>query len=246
MTAWFNVSPETYVLLKEQADIASVEEKMPGVVMSYLKDRVEEGVYNIGFQPLTDIHLNPDIPLGLAPVGNPDYVYILGLIGLFVLIIAGVNYTTLSIGQSLKRRKEVGIRKVLGAMKGSLIRQYISESWLITLLAMILSIALAYFSLPIFNELTGADVNLSFEPWHILLYVGLTIVVGMLAGIYPALILSGLRIVHILSGHHSPSESAHHSEGDGCISVCHYRISDHFYPDYESSTQLYAVQRSGL
>ena len=204
LTAWFNVSPETYLLLKEGTTIESVEAKTQDVIMSYLNEHVQKGEYQMGFQPLTDIHLNPDIPLGLAPVGNPSYVYILGLIGLIVLLTSGVNYATLAIGQSLKRRKEVGVRKVLGALKGSLVRQYLSESWVVAFLAMTASIGLTYLTLPIFNELTGADVILEFEAWHLLLYAGLIALVGLMAGLYPAIILSGLKIVHILSGRYAP------------------------------------------
>ncbi len=207
LNAWFNVSVETYILLKDQTNIESAEAKVQDVVMSYLGDEVQRGEYQIGFQPLTDIHLNPDIPAGLAPVGNPSYVYILGLIGLIVLITAGVNYATLSIGQSLRRRKEVGIRKVMGAMKSSLVGQYLAESWLVTFIALLISLGLAYSILPIFNSLTQADIELTFQPWQLLFYLGLVLIVGFLAGIYPALILSGLKISNILSGHKAPKRA---------------------------------------
>jgi putative ABC transport system permease protein len=192
LTSWFSVSPETYVLVKENASIKSVEAGIPNMVKSYLKERVEEGVYNIGFQPLTDIHLNPEIPLGKAPVGNPRYVSILAIISILVLVTAGINYATLSIGQSLKRSKEVGVRKVMGAFRASLINQYLSESIIITFFAVVLGIVLTHISLPIFNELTGADVTIAFEPWHILLYAGLVLIIGIASGIYPALVLSRL------------------------------------------------------
>lgn len=213
LNAWFNVFAETYVLIKDQSSIETVESKVPDVVMSYLEEEVEPGEYQIGFQPLTDIHLNPDIPAGLAPVGNPSYVYILGLIGLIVLITAGVNYATLSIGQSLRRRKEVGIRKVMGAMKGTLIGQYLAESWLVTFIALLISLGLAYMILPVFNNLTQADIDLSFQSWHIPFYLGLVLLVGFLAGIYPALILSGLKISHILSGSKAPKRAFYIRKG---------------------------------
>jgi putative ABC transport system permease protein len=205
--AWFNVVAETYILLKEGTAIENVAAKVPDVVMSYLGNEVAPGEYQIGFQPLTDIHLNPDVPAGIAPVGNPRYAYILGLIGLIVLITAGVNYATLSIGQSLRRRKEVGIRKVMGAMKSTLIGQYLAESWLVTLLALLISLGLAHAILPVFNTLTQADIDLSFQLWHLPFYLGLVLVVGFLAGIYPALILSGLNITHILSGSKAPKRA---------------------------------------
>jgi len=208
LTAWFNVNQETYVLVKENAGIKTVEAGIPTVVMSYLKGRVDEGVYNIGFQPLTDIHLNPEIPVGMEPIGNPRYVSILAIISILVLVTAGVNYATLSIGQSLKRSKEVGVRKVMGALKSSLINQYLSESVIITFFAVIIGIFLTHLTLPIFNELTGADVNLAFESWHLLLYAGLVMLIGIASGIYPALVLSRLRVISILKGN-SQSNSKH-------------------------------------
>jgi putative ABC transport system permease protein len=211
--AWFNVAAENYILLKKQTEIESVEAKVPDVVMSYLGDEVEPGEYQIGFQPLTDIHLNTDMPAGIAPVGNPRYAYILGLIGLIVLITAGVNYATLSIGQSLRRRKEVGIRKVMGAIKSTLIGQYLAESWLVALLALLISLGLAHAILPVFNSLTQADIDLSFQVWHIPFFLGLVLLVGFLAGIYPALILSGLKISHILSGSKAPKRAFYIRKG---------------------------------
>jgi putative ABC transport system permease protein len=200
LTAWFNVSPETYVLIKDKTDIKTIESGIPSMVKSYLKERVEEGVYNIGFQPLTDIHLNPAIPVGIEAIGNPRYVSILAIISILVLVTAGVNYATLSIGQSLKRSKEVGVRKVLGALRGSLIKQYLSESVIIAFFAVIIGIILTHVALPVFNELTGAQVNISFELWHLLLYTGLIFIIGIASGIYPALALSSLRVISILKG----------------------------------------------
>ncbi|MDN5201953.1 ABC transporter permease [Fulvivirgaceae bacterium BMA10] len=213
MKAWFNVSQETYVLVGENSHISAVEEKIPDVVMGYLKGSVEEGVYNIGFQPLTDIHLNPDIPLGIAPVGNRDYVYILAVISVLVLVIACINYTTLSVGQSLKRSKEVGVRKVMGAFKSSLINQYLSESLVIAFFATVIGIALANLLLPIFNDLTNADVKLGFELWHIILYLGLVLIIGISSGIYPAFILSRLRITAILKGNNQASRNHYIRKG---------------------------------
>ncbi len=200
MNAWFSVSPETYVLVAQQASIETVEKQIPEMVMGYLKERVEPGVYNIGFQPLTDIHLNGDIPSGIAPVGNKDSVYILGIISMLVLVIACINYTTLSIGQSLKRSKEVGIRKVMGAFRSSLINQYISESLLIALFATLGGFILARLSVPLFNEITGANIILDFEPWHIAMYLGLALLIGFASGIYPAFVLSRLNVSAILKG----------------------------------------------
>ncbi|MEO9967411.1 MAG: ABC transporter permease [Reichenbachiella sp.] len=210
-TAWFSIIPETYVLLSKDANISSVESKMQDVVLSqmggktYGEAEIKRNQYNIGFQPLTDIHLNPDIPLGYAPVSNPQYVMILGAIGLLVLIMACVNYTTLSAGQSLKRSREVGMRKVLGAARGTLVYQYLSESLLLALVAMGIGTALTIFLIPTFNALTGTEIFFQFEWWHLGIYLLIGLAIGTLAGAYPALIISAFKTIHILKGGSQPT-----------------------------------------
>lgn len=201
--AWFNVGPETYVLLRPEAEIETVEAKIQEVVMGYLAERVNPGEYQVGFQQLTDIHLNPDVPAGIAPVGNRDYVYILAIISVLVLIIACINYTSLTVGKSIKRSKEVGVRKVMGAFKPTLIQQYLTESLVIAFFAIGLGVGLAYLLLPWFNQLAQVQVSLSFEPWHLLLYLSLVLVVGVASGIYPAFVLARQKITQILKGTHA-------------------------------------------
>ena len=204
---WFSVGVETYLLLNEGATIEPVIASVDDVVMGYLGDAVDEGVYQIKFQALTDIHLNSDVPYGIVPVGNRQYVYILAVISVLVLIIAGINYTTLSVGQSLKRSKEVGIRKVMGAFKSSLVQQYLTESVLIAFFALLIGVSLAYALVPTFNSLTQAEVVLDFAPWHLLLFLGLILVIGLSSGIYPAFVLARLRITAILKGNSQPKRN---------------------------------------
>lgn len=200
MKAWFNIVPETYVLINEESSVESMESRVQDVVMSYLEGSVERDVYQIGFQPLTDIHLNPDIPLGFAPVGNPQYVSILGFVGVLVLIIACINYTTLSAGQSIKRSKEVGVRKVLGAPRRGLIGQYLSESILLSQVAMLLGTLAAILLIPTFNILAGVSLVYVFKWWHLGLYLIISLSIGLLAGGYPAIVISGFKIINILRG----------------------------------------------
>ncbi len=152
-------------------------------------------------------HLNQEIPPGIAPVGNPTYVYILGSISLLVLIIACINYTTLTIGQSLKRSREVGVRKVMGAAKGSLINQYLVESLIVAFIAMFIGATVTYLALPTFNFLTGADVVLNFEAWHLVLYAGIAFCIGLASGLYPAFMLSSLNPISILKGNNQPNRN---------------------------------------
>ncbi|MEQ9301864.1 MAG: ABC transporter permease [Cyclobacteriaceae bacterium] len=205
--AWFSIIPETYVLLKDQATIATVESKMQDVVLSQMGDAndgpMPRDQYNIGFQPLTDIHLNPAIPLGFAPVSNPQYVFILGAIGLLVLVIACINYTTLAAGQSLKRAKEVGVRKVLGAARSTLVYQYLTESIVLALMAMLIGILITLALIPTFNVLTGSELLYSFDWSHFAIFLSAGLVIGLVAGAYPALVISGFNVIGILKGNKS-------------------------------------------
>lgn len=198
LSAWTSVSPETYVLIRDNASIRSVEASSQDVIMQYLADEVNRDEYTVGFQALTDIHLNPDIPAGIAPVSNPVYIYILGIIGLLVLTIACINYTTLSVGQSIKRAREVGLRKIMGAAKTSLVAQYLSESILLVFLSMGIGTLLAIVCIPTFNRLSGADLVYVFEWWHLIFFILIGLIIGILAGIYPALILTNTRIMQIM------------------------------------------------
>lgn len=203
-TAWFNIIPETYVLLKENTNISDIENKTQDVILSmaitYAGTALERDQYQIGFQPLTDIHLNPEIPLGTAPVGNPQYVMILGAIGLLVLIMACVNYTTLSAGQSLKRSKEVGMRKVLGASRSTLVYQYLSESLVLAIAAMTIGTIVTYFLIPTFNALTSTEIFFQFEWWHVGVYLLIGLIIGFVAGTYPALIITAFKTIKIING----------------------------------------------
>ncbi len=198
MTGWMSIGPETYVLVKENASIQSVEDKSQDVLMSYLGEDFERDQYTVGFQPLTDIHLNPEIPRGIAPVSNPTYVYILGIIGFLVLLIACVNYTTLSIGKSIKRAKEVGMRKILGAGKKLLVGQYLTESILVALVSMIVGTVIAILSIPTFNQLTGVSLVYAFAWWHVGLFLLIGVLIGTLAGLYPSFVLTNTRIMAIM------------------------------------------------
>lgn len=208
LQAWFNISPETFVLLKENTTQAAVEAKFPEMINQVLGDQVEEGQYVLGIQPLEDIHLNPDFPAASYPVGNPNYVYVLATIGLLVLIMACINYTTLSTGQSIKRAKEVGIRKVVGAQKGGLIWQYLSESILITACATLVGVGLAHLLLPTFNQLAGTQIKIPVDAQSIGIYLAIVFLVGIATGLYPAFVLSNLKLIAIIRGGKSGGRSA--------------------------------------
>jgi putative ABC transport system permease protein len=200
-SAWFNINPETYVLLREGVAATTVTDKFPSVFKTILgEEDFKQSQYAPGLQPLTSIHLDPSYPAGLAPVSNPRYAYILSAIALLILFVACINFVTLSVGRSLKRAKEVGIRKVVGAARQQLIAQFIGEAVLVTFIAMVLGVAASYLCLPVFNELSGKQLVF---PWNGLMLgvVGsLLLIIGLIAGSYPAFFLSGFRPITILKG----------------------------------------------
>lgn len=198
--AWFNISAETYVLLKKGTDVKAAEAKLPVMIQTVLADMVEEGQFQLGMQTLEQIHLDPTYPAGILPVGNPKYIYVLGTIGLLVLVMACINYTTLSTGQSIKRSKEVGVRKVVGAQRNGLVLHFLSESVLIAFLATIVGVLISYLLLPIFNSLADTQLVMPFDLASIGLYIVIALGVGLLTGIYPAFILSKLKLISVLRG----------------------------------------------
>lgn len=199
-SSWFNVTPETYVLIREGADVTTLESKFPSLFQTILGDKYEKSKYFVGLQPLTDIHLNPAFPQGNAPVSDPRYSYIMVGVALMILILASINFVTLSIGQTLKRSLEVGVRKVMGAARRQLIVQFIGESVLTTTVALVFGTALAGLSIPLFNHLSGKMLTLTADEFTIVSALSLLIIVGIVAGSYPAFVLSNFKPIAVLKG----------------------------------------------
>ncbi|MCB0433089.1 MAG: FtsX-like permease family protein, partial [Mangrovimonas sp.] len=148
------------------------------------------------------MHLNKELPAqnGLSDASNPMYSYILSGIALFVLLIACINFVNLTVARSVRRSKEIGIRKVVGGERKQLIVQFLGESFLLCFFAFALAIVLVQLALPVFNELSNKVLALSylFDAKLILGYMALFIVTGLLAGFYPALVLSNYNPVETL------------------------------------------------
>lgn len=199
-TAWSNVSVETYFLLKEGVQASVAAGKIPAVMNPLVAKNYKPGEYNIRLQRITDIHLNNSLPAGNAPISDAKYSYILGTIGLLILLIACVNFVTLSIGRSATRALEVGVRKVLGAQRQQLIRQFWGEAVLITLVSLAAGILLAFVFLPAFTQLAARPLTLVLNGFTLLFCLGLVLVVGFISGIYPAFVLSGFKPMQVLKG----------------------------------------------
>lgn len=198
--SWFNVYGETYVQLKKGTSTPALTAKIPTMLQQVLGENYKAGAYVINFQPITDIHLNSDLPEGLEPTSDPTYLYILSTIALFILFIACINFVTLSVGRSAGRAREVGVRKVLGAGRQMLIRQFWSEALLMTFGSVLAALLIAQLALPYFSKIANTALKLNIDGTMLLFLIGLILIVGLLAGMYPAIILSKFQPVEVLKG----------------------------------------------
>lgn len=198
---WFNVTPETYVLLREGAAPDALEKKFPALFRTLIgEEDYNKSHYTVGLQPLTTIHLDTRFPAGVAQVSDPRYSYILGGVAALVLIVACINFVTLSIGRSISRSREVGVRKAAGASRAQIMRQFTGEALVVTGVAIVTGLVVARLALPVFNELSGKQLKLQASAFTFLSAAALLMVTGLIAGSYPAFILSRLRPAVVLKG----------------------------------------------
>jgi putative ABC transport system permease protein len=193
---WYNFY--TYIKLNDDRDIASIE---PLIQALYRKNS-ENGTNVFYTQPLEKIHLGSNLKWELEANSDKLYVYVFALIALFVILIACINYINLTTARSSLRAKEIGVRKVSGAVKSLLINQFLLESMLTALVSLVLAIGLATILLPVVNQLTQKNLVL-FAPSHWGVWisaVGAALLIGLLAGLYPALYLSAFKPVAVLKG----------------------------------------------
>jgi putative ABC transport system permease protein len=199
---WNEANYVTYLLLKSPGQIKTVQSKIDQYSKTILKKEMEltgNAYSSFHLEPLTTVHLQSSLD-GFEPNGSMLYIYVLGAVAVLILLIACVNYTNLSTAQSAGRGAEVGMRKVLGAGSKQIFYQFISESFLLTLLSIVLGIALSALLLPYFNQLSGKQLhaNIFLRPGVIVLLLLLGLIVAFLAGAYPSLVLSNGRIINIL------------------------------------------------
>ena len=207
---------QTYILLTPGTNYKTFEKNFVQVIQNYIlpqarqfmqinsmddfKKSGNDLVYTL--IPLTDIHLYSDRSPELGINGNVQYVYIFSIAAIFILLIACINFMNLSTARSSKRAKEVGIRKVLGTEKGTLIQQFLTESMLMAIFALIVAVFIAWLVMPLFNEISSKSLNLqTLFSYRILpLLIALPLVVGALAGCYPAFYLSAFQPIQVLKG----------------------------------------------
>lgn len=211
---WFNFYLNTFVLLDTHADPAKVQQQMQSYYQKDAAATFHSMLKQLGLtasdvtmetyhlQPLTAMHTDTDMGSsnGVAAPSNPMYTYILGGIAIFILLIACINFINLTITRSIKRAKEIGIRKVVGSGKKQLIIQFMGESILQCLMAFLLALLLTIVLLPVFNTLAGKSLALSYlmDGWLVAELIALFLVTSFIAGFYPAIVLTRLEPTKIL------------------------------------------------
>jgi putative ABC transport system permease protein len=212
---WVSNNFNTYIVLRKGADPKKLISQFGALVTKYVGPQVKQlmnitmndfaksgnfDTYNL--TPLTSIHLHSNKTAELGINGNIEFVYIFSIIAVLILLIACVNFMNLSTARSSNRAKEVGVRKVLGSLRKSLITQFLTESILISFLALVIAIGIAFLLLPYFNHLSGKQISMDIfsKPWLFPSLIGLMLVVGVIAGSYPAFFLSAFNPVEVLKG----------------------------------------------
>ncbi len=208
---WRNDNYCTYLLLRPGTDVAAFEQKLSGMIEKYfLPPRLQAGreddiawvkSFKTKLQPLSDVYLNIDEVGDGLHHGDIRYIWSFGAINAFILLIACINFINLSTARSADRAKEVGLRKVVGSHRVLLIRQFLLESTLFSFFAFVLGVGIAWLALPYFSQLLGKALIFPWqESWFVLTLLTGTVIIGIIAGLYPAAYLSSFKPVKVLKG----------------------------------------------
>ncbi len=201
---WGNFGVFTYLLFPRDLDVKAFETKIQGMYDAHMKTIFEPLKIKIEYilEPITRIHLYSTNPGEPEPTGSITYVIIFGIVALFLVMLAAMNYMNLATARSANRAREVGLRKVVGSRRGPLVAQFLSESVILTIVSLIISIVLLIILLPKFNLLAGKSFNLAilYSPVVIISVIGVVLIVGILGGSYPAFFLSRFNPATVLKG----------------------------------------------
>jgi putative ABC transport system permease protein len=193
-----------YVKLKSNVDSQNFESKIRRIADRYTKEKLEEGGVDFRFylQPISSIHLHSNLTSEIAAPGSQRDLYVFSIIGILILLISCINFTNLATARSAKRAKEVGVRKVVGAHRKQLARQFLWESILASYISLFLALVIVFLAMPYFNLLTGQSFDRLdvFKPLFIMILLGFSACVGVMAGSYPAFLLSRFIPAHVLKG----------------------------------------------
>lgn len=212
---WLSNSFSTYILLKPNTDWKDVDDKIPALLEKYvgpevqrfmgisLEDFLAQGNrYRYFLQPLTEVHLDPSIQQQFKAASDPKYLWIFGSVAMLIVLIAAINFMNLSTAQSARRAKEVGIKKIGGSSKGMLIAQFLTESFILSFISLIIAVIIVKISLPYFSDLLGITLELKLlnNIFTVPALILFAIFVGLLAGSYPAFFLSSFSPYEVLKG----------------------------------------------
>lgn len=198
---WSNNGPGTIIMLRKDADAKLVQSKIKNFLNSYNKDLNDQFRIEMGMQSIKDVYLHSNFKNGVITGGRITYVKLFSIVAVFILLIACINFMNLATARSARRAKEIGVRKVAGAERPALIRQFLSEAILITTLSVLVSLLIVFAALPFFNQFTGKQIDFPFSNiyfWSAL--IGLTFITGFISGIYPAIFLSSFKPITVLKG----------------------------------------------
>ena len=214
-TGWTGNSINTYIRKTSGTRVEDINAKLEDIVAKYVGEELKQGlgisydqfrkqggIYSYYIYPLTDSHLYSGLQDDIEPPSDARYVFIFSGVGLFILLIACINFMNLSTAQSAGRAKEVGLRKTLGSQRSQMVWQFLAESFIYSLVAIALAVAISFLILPYFNVLAGKELTLSalLNPLFIAAIFLLIIIVGFVAGSYPAFYLTSFSVVEVLKG----------------------------------------------
>ena len=198
---WGSNFTQTFAQLNDNADMEKVSAKIKNVKLDAVGPDEKRFKAAMFLQPMKNWHLRADFKNGVNNGGRIQYVWLFGIVGLFVLLLACINFMNLSTARSEKRAKEVGVRKAIGSARSHLIAQFFSESFLVVIFAFVLSLVLVTISIPFFNEIADKKITMLWQnPFFWMMGAGFSIFTGLVAGSYPALYLSSFQPVKVLKG----------------------------------------------
>ncbi|QMW03181.1 ABC transporter permease [Spirosoma foliorum] len=207
--AWGDNSYYTYVLLKPGVDAKALEGKLPQFYEKHIAPIMRK--YNVSgrtdytLQPLTDIYLSSHRRYEINPTSSLNNLYIFGTVGLLILLLAGINYMNLATARSVQRAKEVGVKKVIGALKSQLVSQYLIEAFVLVIISFLLALGFCQLIQPIFQLLTGKAISVTDSPGLVGFMLGISLLLGLLSGLYPAFVISSYKPTTVLKGSFSTS-----------------------------------------
>ena len=198
---WDSANYFVFFLLRSESHIPLLQQKMPDYIDRRASEDFKSILVSLKLIPLKDLHLYSNADFEIAETGNPDYIILFGAIGIFILLIASINYMNMATAKSIDRSKEIGLRKSLGAGKHQLFLQFISESLILSFFSLLLAIGLTELTIPFVEEIVNADLSFNyFNITNLLSLIIITFLIGMISGSYPSLFLSSQNPVNALKG----------------------------------------------